>query len=122
MFGIRGPVVFYIGTNDAGELTRLRRDMLGTLETLPLAGEYMHRTAYDVAEAYGKDTFLAIHWLGTGRLPGLFALKARIDAAAKKLGFRSRFVDRLLQRVSRFAPGHLPRRMRDFRAGTSITS
>jgi len=112
----RGPVVFYIGTNDAGELTRLRRDMLGTLETLPLAGEYMHRTAYDVAEAYGKDTFLAIQWLGTGRLPGLFALKARIDAAAKKLGFRSGFVDRLLQRVSRFAPGHLPRRMRDFRA------
>jgi D-lactate dehydrogenase len=90
--------------------------MLGTLEALPLAGEYMHRTAYDVAESYGKDTFLAIQWLGTGRLPGLFALKARIDAAAKKLGFRSGFVDRLLQRVSRFAPGHLPRRMRDFRA------
>jgi D-lactate dehydrogenase (quinone) len=112
----RGAVVFYIGTNDAGELTRLRRDMLGKLETLPLAGEYMHRTAYDVAEAYGKDTFLAIQWLGTGRLPGLFALKAMIDAAAKKLGFRSGFVDRLLQRVSRFAPGHLPRRMRDFRA------
>jgi D-lactate dehydrogenase len=112
----RGAVVFYIGTNDAGELTRLRRDMLGTLETLPLAGEYMHRTAYDVAESYGKDTFLAIQWLGTGRLPGLFALKARIDAAAKKLGFCSGFVDRLLQRVSRFAPGHLPRRMRDFRA------
>jgi D-lactate dehydrogenase len=112
----RGAVVFYIGTNDAGELTRLRRDMLGTLETLPLAGEYMHRTAYDVAESYGKDTFLAIQWLGTRRLPGLFALKARIDAAAKKLGFCSGFVDRLLQRVSRFAPGHLPRRMRDFRA------
>jgi len=112
----RSAVVFYIGTNDAGELTRLRRDMLGTLETLPLAAEYMHRTAYDVAEIYGKDTFLAIEWLGTGRLPGLFALKARIDAVAKRLGFRPGFVDRLLQRVSRFAPRHLPRRMRDFRA------
>jgi len=112
----RGAVVFYIGTNDTGELSRLRRDMLGTFTALPIAGEYMHRTAYDVAETYGKDTFLAIQWLGTGRLPGLFALKARIDAVAKKLGFRSGFVDRLLQRVSRFAPVHLPRRMRDFRA------
>jgi D-lactate dehydrogenase len=112
----RDAVVFYVGTNDTGELTRLRRDMLGTLKTLPIAGEYMHRTAYDVAEKYGKDTFLAIRWLGTGRLPGLFALKARIDVAAKKLGFRSGIVDRFLQRASRFAPGHLPRRMQDFRA------
>jgi D-lactate dehydrogenase (quinone) len=112
----RGAVVFYIGTNDTGELTRLRREMLGTLKTLPLAGEYMHRTAYDVAETYGKDTFLAIQWLGTDRLPGLFAIKARVEAAARKLGFRSGFADRLLQRASRFAPSHLPRRMRDFRA------
>jgi D-lactate dehydrogenase len=109
-------VVFYIGTNDTAELTRLRRDMLGTFTALPIAGEYMHRTAYDVAKEYGKDTFLAIQRLGTGRLPGLFVLKARIDAAAKKLGIRSGFVDRLLQRVSRFAPDHLPRRMQEFRA------
>jgi len=111
-----GAVVFYIGTNDTAELTRLRRDMLGTFTALPIAGEYMHRTAYDVAEKYGKDTFLAIQRLGTARLPGLFALKARIDAAAKRLGFRGGFVDRLLQRLSRFAPDHLPRRMQDFRA------
>ena len=111
-----GAVVFYIGTNDTAELTRLRRDMLGTFTSLPIAGEYMHRTAYDVAEKYGKDTFLAIQRLGTARLPGLFALKATIDAAAKRLGFRGGFVDRLLQRLSRFAPDHLPRRMQDFRA------
>lgn len=112
----RDAVVFYIGTNDTGELTRLRRDMLGTFTALPIAGEYMHRTAYDVAEKYGKDTFLAIRRLGTARLPGLFAVKAKIDAAAKRLGFRAGFVDRLLQRLSRFAPDHLPRRMQDFRA------
>jgi len=111
-----GAVVFYIGTNDTAELTRLRRDMLGTFTSLPIAGEYMHRTAYDVAEKYGKDTFLAIRRLGTARLPGLFALKVRIDAVAKRLGFRAGFVDRLLQRLSRFAPDHLPRRMQDFRA------
>jgi len=111
-----GAVVFYIGTNETAELTRLRRDMLATFTALPIAGEYMHRSAYDVAEKYGKDTFLAIRRLGTARLPGLFALKARIDAAAKRLGFRAGFVDRLLQRLSRFAPDHLPRRMQDFRA------
>jgi len=111
----RGAVVFYVGTNDTAELTRLRRDVLGTFTALPIAGEYMHRTAYDVAEKYGKDTFLAIQWLGAGRLPGLFALKARIDAAAKKVGLSLGFVDRLLQRASRFAPEHLPSRMGDFR-------
>ena len=111
-----GAVVFYIGTNETAELTRLRRDMLATFTALPIAGEYMHRTAYDVAEKYGKDTFLAIQRLGTARLPGLFALKARIDAAAKRLGFRTGFVDRLLQRLSRFARDHLPRRMQEFRA------
>lgn len=111
-----GAVVFYVGTNNPSDLTRLRRDMLAASRTLPIAGEYMHRTAYDVAEKYGKDTFLAIQWLGTGRLPALFALKARIDTAARRLGVRSGFVDRLLQRLSRLAPRHLPRRMREFRA------
>ena len=52
--------VFYIGTNDPGELTAIRRHMLTSLPALPIAGEYLHRDAFDIADAYGKDTFLAI--------------------------------------------------------------
>jgi D-lactate dehydrogenase len=40
----------------------------------------MHATAFDIADRYGRDTFVAIEKLGTDRLPALFAAKARVDA------------------------------------------
>lgn len=107
---------FYIGTNDPGQLTHIRREILGRFATLPIAGEYMHRTAFDIAAIYGKDIFLAIRWLGTGRLAALFALKARVDAIAGRLPFLGGgFSDRLLQWVSRLLPRHLPPRMLQYR-------
>ncbi|MDE1915293.1 MAG: D-lactate dehydrogenase [Sphingomonadales bacterium] len=101
---------FYIGTNRPDVLTDLRRAMLRDFAMPPIAGEYMHRTAFDIADHYGRDTFVAIEKLGTDRLPALFAAKARVDAL---LGAgRS---DRMMQWASRFLPDHLPARMRDFR-------
>jgi D-lactate dehydrogenase len=107
--------VFYIGTNRPDELTRIRRDILGTLAHLPVAGEYLHRTCFDIAETYGKDTFLAIERLGTDRLPQLFRAKARIDGIATRLGFRPGFSDRWMQRLSRLFPSPVPPRMKVFR-------
>jgi len=108
--------VFYIGTNDPAELTEIRRHILGQFETLPVAGEYMHRTAFDIAELYGKDTFLAIRALGTDRLPKLFAAKARFDAFTSRFKFLPRdLADRLMQAASRLFPSHLPARMKDYR-------
>lgn len=108
--------VFYIGTNDPAELTSLRRDILGGFASLPVAGEYMHRTAFDIAEVYGKDTFLAISHFGTDRLHGFFGMKARFDGAARKLPWvKDGLSDRLLQRLSRLFPSHLPKRMTDYR-------
>jgi D-lactate dehydrogenase len=78
--------VFYIGTNDPAELTKIRRHILAYFSDLPVEGEYLHRVCFDVAAKYGKDTFLAIHYLGTGMLPRLSALKARVDAIACRLG------------------------------------
>ena len=106
--------VFYIGTNDPAELTRIRRHILAKFTDLPVEGEYMHRVAFDIAEQYGKDTFLAIHYLGTAWLPALFAAKAGADALAGKLGLRD-FSEKFMQLVSRFFPKHLPKRMREFR-------
>ncbi|AJK50823.1 D-lactate dehydrogenase [Burkholderia plantarii] len=112
----RDTRVFYVGTNDPAELTELRRIALGEFAHLPISGEYMHRDAYDVAERYGKDTFLAIHHLGTARLPALFALKSRFDALAGRFGFLPRHLsDRVLQAASRLFPSHLPPRMNAFR-------
>lgn len=107
----KDTATFYLGTNTPEVLTELRRTMLRDFPAPPIAGEYMHATAFDIADTYGRDTFVAIEKLGTDRLPALFAAKARVDAV---LGAgRS---DRLMQWASRFLPDHLPPRMRDFRA------
>jgi D-lactate dehydrogenase (quinone) len=106
---------FYIGTNNPDELTQLRRHILGNFESLPVAGEYIHRTAFDIAAKYGKDMFLAIEKLGTDRLPALFALKARFDSAASRLGFLPRDLsDRVMQWAGSLFPQHLPARMLEY--------
>ncbi|WON78022.1 D-lactate dehydrogenase [Serratia sp. UGAL515B_01] len=108
--------VFYIGTNETAVLTELRRHMLSQFENLPVAGEYMHRDIYDIAEVYGKDTFLMIDKFGTDQIPRLFAIKGYMDATLNKVPLLPHnFADRLMQRFSKMAPNHLPQRMRSFR-------
>lgn len=107
---------FYIGTNREADLTEIRRRLLLECDALPIAAEYIHRDAFDLARMYGKDTVLAIRRLGTRRLPRLFALKACIDRTATRLPFLGPDVaDRLLQRISRWLPDHLPPRVVAFR-------
>jgi D-lactate dehydrogenase (quinone) len=108
--------VFYIGSNNSYELTGIRRHILAHFADLPIAGEYMHRVAFDIAEQYGKDSFLSIQYLGTGRLPRLYAIKARFDALAKRLGFLPQDLsDKFMQAVGRLFPSHLPKRMKTYR-------
>ncbi|TCV98069.1 D-lactate dehydrogenase [Biostraticola tofi] len=108
--------VFYIGTNDPQVLTRLRRDILTDFTHLPVAGEYMHRDCYDISEVYGKDTFVMINRLGTDRMPLFFRLKGLFDGTLNAwTGKSTPLSDRILQRLSRLWPGHLPARMKDYR-------
>ena len=107
--------VFYIGTNDPAELTTIRRHILGRFESLPIAGEYIHRDAYDIAARYGKDTFLFIQKLGTDRMPALFSAKSRVDALTERLGLGTTISDRIAQGVAWLMPHHLPRRMDEYR-------
>jgi len=107
--------VFYVGSNDPGDLTRLRRDMLRSFSVLPVAAEYMHQSAFRMAERYGKDTFLAIESLGTDRLPLLFDLRATADRLAGRWGLDPHLSDRVLQRIGSWLPNHLPARIVDFR-------
>ncbi|MEQ4545783.1 MAG: D-lactate dehydrogenase [Pantoea agglomerans] len=108
--------VFYIGTNEPGVLSDIRRHMLAHFTHLPVAGEYMHRDIYDIAEVYGKDTFLMIDNLGTDKMPLFFTLKGRVDAWLSKLSFvKPHFSDRLLQRLGKLFPAHLPKRMKQYR-------
>ncbi|HEV2597868.1 D-lactate dehydrogenase [Sphingopyxis sp.] len=110
------PAVFYVGTNDPHELTRIRRRLLLDAPSLPISGEYIHRDAFDLADRYGKDMVLAIDALGTARLPRLFRLKAAIDRFARLSRILpAALADRLLHAASRLFGDHLPPRMRAFR-------
>ncbi|MDB5702855.1 MAG: D-lactate dehydrogenase [Sphingomonadales bacterium] len=107
---------FFVGTNDPVQLTNLRRTFLLDGPSLPIAGEYLHRDAFDIASIYGKDMYRAIQMLGTDRLPTLFRWKARFDNSglmAKLFGRNPS--DRMMQRLSTLLPPHLPARIADFR-------
>lgn len=108
--------MYYIGSNSADDLTKLRRHILANFKNLPVAGEYIHRTAFDIAMEYGKDMFLAIEKLGTDRLPVLFALKGRFDAFASRIPVLPRGLsDRLMQFAGSLFPQHLPPRLLAYR-------
>ncbi|HAV2196949.1 TPA: D-lactate dehydrogenase [Enterobacter cloacae] len=108
--------VFYIGTNQPDVLTEIRRHILGEFTHLPVAGEYMHRDIYDIAERYGKDTFLMIDKLGTDKMPFFFTMKGRTDAMLEKVPlFKPHFTDRFMQKLGNVFPAHLPERMKTWR-------
>ncbi len=107
---------FYIGTNDANELTEIRRSILENFDNLPVSAEYMHQEIYDISERYGKDTLMMINALGADRLPTFFALKGAIDARLNKVKFLPKnLTDMFMQGVGRCWPNVLPKRMRVFR-------
>ena len=106
--------VFYIGSNDPDDLTEVRRHLLTAFERLPIAGEYLHRDAFDIGDRYGKDTFLLIDRFGTDRVPKAFALKSRLDGWCERFGLRG-LTDRVLQSLAALLPDHLPPRLRAYR-------
>lgn len=107
---------FYIGANSPDTLTRIRRDILGGFQTLPIAAEYMHRDCYDIARTYGKDTFLAIRILGVASIRHIAAAKTSVDALCRRLPWAPVFLsDRLAQWIGNLFPNHLPERMEAYR-------
>ncbi|TCB52498.1 D-lactate dehydrogenase [Acinetobacter sp. ANC 4779] len=106
--------VLYVGTNTQQDLTAIRRFLLTDLARLPIAGEYIHRVAYDIGAEYGKDTFMFIEKFGTVRVPAAFAMKDKVDGYLEKIGMKG-LSDKVLQMVSKFLPSHLPKRMNEFR-------
>lgn len=109
--------VFYIGTNQTQVLTQLRRAILRDFKHLPVAGEYMHRDIFDIAEVYGKDTFVMINSMGTNNMPRFFTLKGKIDARLSKVPFLiDHLTDRIMQGFSQVLPNHLPKRLKAYRS------
>ena len=108
--------VFYIGTNDTAVLTELRRHMLSQFENLPVAGEYMHRDIFDIAEVYGKDTFMMIDKLGTDQMPRFFHPERPYGRQPQQAAAAATQPDRSADAgLSHLAPSHLPKRMKEYR-------
>ncbi len=106
--------VFYVGTNSQDDLTEIRRFLLKDLPRLPIAGEYIHRVAYDIGAEYGKDSFMFIEKFGTAKVPAAFAMKDKVDGYLEKVGLRG-LSDKVLQIFTKMLPNHLPQRMNEFR-------
>jgi len=113
-FKIEPSKVIYIGSNNPNDLTAIRRFVLTNLPSLPIAGEYIHRTAFDIGEKYGKDTFIIINLLGTKFIPHLFKLKNLCDRLLSKLG-GSNLSDKVLQLITNVLPKHLPKKLYEYR-------
>ena len=108
--------VFYIGSNNPNNFTKIRRDILVNFKNLPRLGDYMHKDCYEAAKKYSKDSFVVIEKLGTNFLPTLFEIKRKVDLLSKYFKFLpNKLSDHLMQFLSNFYPNHLPKRMENFK-------
>ncbi|WP_417580753.1 D-lactate dehydrogenase [Pelagibacterium sp.] len=108
-------VVFYIGSNDQADLGKVRREILSNFANMPIAGEYMHRGAYELSQRYGKDLFLFVKHLGTDYVPKAYAIKSWFDGLTEMVGLGGHVTDWLLQGVVALLPEHLPDRLNAYR-------
>lgn len=107
---------FYIGTNKTSDLENLRRAILRSEGQLPISGEYLGRSAFDLAEKYGKDTFVGLKHAGSGLIRRLFALKSWANGVFARLPFFGpTFADSIAQWAFSLLPQQLPERMIDYR-------
>lgn len=124
VFAVRTPTfpkdaqttTFYIGTNDPGELEDLRREVLASDRMLPISGEYFDRTTFNMAEKYGKDTFVGMKYAGSRQLQRMFALKDWANGVFAKLPFFGQtFADTIAQTAFGLLPQQVPKRLLDYR-------
>ena len=107
---------FYIGTNDPTELEDLRRGILRADRQLPISGEYFDRATFNLAEKYGKDTFVGMKYAGSRQLQRMFALKSWANGVFAKLPFFGQtFADTIAQTAFGLLPQQVPKRLLDYR-------
>ena len=104
--------VFVLGTNQPEQFVKLRRHVLTNFEHLPEMCEYLDRSTFNVAEKYGKDVALGIKYVGTERLPRVYALKAKLENLLNRIPFLPRYLpDIFLHYICKLMPQHLPHRL-----------
>lgn len=108
--------VFYLGTNDPDKLAKLRVDIMNDWKNLPEMGEYMDRKIFNITEEYGKDTFVAIRYLGTSRMPLLYEWKSKTENFLKKFSFLPADIpNKVMQYTSKLFPNQVPQKILEMR-------
>lgn len=112
----KDPATFYIGTHSPQVLESLRREVLASDRRLPISGEYIGRRSFELAEKYGKDTYLALKHAGSRTQVRMFALKNWANGVFDKVpGLGPTVADSIAQRLTDLLPDHLPRRLLEYR-------
>ncbi len=100
----------YYSTNNAEDLTRLRKKIINEIEELPIYAEYMHNDAYSVSKKYGKDAFYLIYYLGTSCMPFFYKTKSKLESFFKKSKFFSnKTLDLILNAFVSILPNQMPK-------------
>ncbi len=100
----------YYSTNNAEDLTRLRKKIINEIEELPIYAEYMHNDAYNISKKYGKDAFYLIYYLGTSCMPFFYRTKSKLESFFKnsKL-FSNKTLDLILNAFVSILPNQMPK-------------
>ena len=100
----------YYSTNNAEDLTRLRKKIINEIEELPIYAEYMHNDAYSVSKKYGKDAFYLIYYLGTSCMPFFYKTKSKLESFFKNSKFFSnKTLDLILNAFVSILPNQMPK-------------
>lgn len=108
--------VFVLGTNNPQHFVNFRQHVLRHFKHLPEMCEYLNKSTFQIAEQYGKDVALGIKYLGTQRLPKVYAIKSKLENWLNKVSFLPKYLpDMFLYYACRLLPQHLPRRLLEYR-------
>ena len=100
----------YYSTNNAEDLTRLRKKIINEIEELPIYAEYMHNDAYNISKKYGKDAFYLIYYLGTSCMPFFYRTKSKLESFFKNSSFFSnKTLDLILNAFVSILPNQMPK-------------
>jgi D-lactate dehydrogenase len=110
--GNQKEATFFVSSNSADALQKLRIAMLTSNNPLPVSAEYIHQNILSLADRYGRDIVYLIRFFGSGFLPFFFRIKRQIDAVINKLPFLGKApVDKFVHYFFRLFPSPTPRFM-----------
>lgn len=112
----KDTATFYIGADTPQTMESLRREFLTADRQLPISGEYLGRESFDMAQKYGKDTYMALKYAGSSTQVKMFAFKNWANGIFAKLpGFGPTTTDTISQKLFDLFPEQVPARLLEFR-------